>query len=473
MSGGRVRALIVAAIFTVAAFTSSFESAAQLPMPGGGPSMLQNTIRSAQNAEISLDELAQKLLSNAERSADFEGQISKIQIQIPGFADVLGPLLIERLDGLLGLRMKANTGGFKALTLKVFPEDSSFYFSALRRATLLDNLDFVKSLLSNSSVAEIDSEQMRSALSRNLSAGFQAAVSKGLWAQEPLFFLRRLAEYDTFWAPETTRPLAEQVLAAIQDGISRKSFSAKEWPLDSDVTANYFRALAAADPKARSTLSALFSWRVLDTAKQDQGQSARFYFAQVLSWRPDPNELNNELRLEIARVAQGESARQFAGEQVQDLQRRGNLGKLALLSVAYRGYFGAGARWAIIGISVLLVLLLAVAIGFFLFFKTSDSGQPKKKRRRRGPGYNRPIEEDRDDEYAQLLARFGLKDDATEAQIKKAFRSAAKKHHPDAQGAKGVATDAEGNRDDTFEDLHKAYDRIMEMRGGFFGVKKK
>ena len=67
-----------------------------------------------------------------------------------------------------------------------------------------------------------------------------------------------------------------------------------------------------------------------------------------------------------------------------------------------------------------------------------------------------------------MLKKLELDENATEKEIKKAFRLLVKKHHPDAHGTDGVVLDSEGNVDQKFEELRKTYDRLLQIRSSWF-----
>jgi len=434
---------------------------------------LAQIARDAESGAISLDELASKLIKLAEESPDFESQIERVEIWLPGFEEVLRVQLEARLTSLLNSRVKLRTDGLKALVRKVFTEDSQYYLTLLRFCTVIDNSDVVRSFLVGG-VPELSRPEVQAQFGQYLNLGLKTGLEKGLWKQAPIEYLRRIIDYDAFWATGATTEYASRLLAELSRAVEKDDFSAASWPLEADYVQNYLQELAASKVEAKEALLALYRWRVVELVKKNNGPAARLQFGRILTLRPDANTENDMLRLAVLQQAQGESSRQFAVDQLRELQRRRVLGVWDKIGLGFRGYLGSAVKWALLGVVILFVLFFFCAGGFVVYMmlpEDRDGGkEKKKKRRKRGPGYAQDV--DSDDEYTQLLARFGLDDRATESQIKKAFRTAAKKHHPDAHGASGVARDEQGNRDDTFEDLHKAYDRIMEIRSGWFGGKK-
>jgi hypothetical protein len=94
----------------------------------------------------------------------------------------------------------------------------------------------------------------------------------------------------------------------------------------------------------------------------------------------------------------------------------------------------------------------------------SDKNKIKKSKKLKKSNSSFNLEESNImDEYTALLLIFGLSDDATDSDIKKAFRDAIKRLHPDS----GLPVDP-----DKLEEVQKAHDRLMELRGGWFGATK-
>jgi hypothetical protein len=70
---------------------------------------------------------------------------------------------------------------------------------------------------------------------------------------------------------------------------------------------------------------------------------------------------------------------------------------------------------------------------------------------------------DQMDEYTSLLLVFGLTDEASDADIKKAYRDVIKRLHPDS----GLPVDQ-----DKLEEIQNAHERLMELRRGWFGLSR-
>jgi hypothetical protein len=117
----------------------------------------------------------------------------------------------------------------------------------------------------------------------------------------------------------------------------------------------------------------------------------------------------------------------------------------------------------------LAVALLGVVTFVAVRSRSSKSGKGSGKEKtwaqrraeKRGVGYMNVTEDD--DDYSRLLGFFGLSDGASEAEIKKAYRDAVKKAHPDAAAGGGEPDEA------LFQELKRTHDRIMEIRSSWFG----
>src|SRR5262249_11854134 len=155
--------------------------------------------------------------------------------------------------------------------------------------------------------------------------------------------------------------------------------------------------------------------------------------------------------------ARGAEERELARGRIKELQAANALSFGDKVHLLFRGYYGAGPLVMLGG----GVMLLLISIAFYAlnpgvvrsgFQQIREIVEEKKeeqgehRRQRRGVGYSRLV--DAEDEYSRLLAVFGLEDNASEADIKRAFREKVKRYHPDSQGASGVARDDEGNVDE-------------------------
>ncbi len=294
------------------------------------------------------------------------------------------------------------------------------------------------------------------------------------------------------------------VLTQISDGLAEGDLEHAGWPFDELGVRKSIHALVGTNVTMQERLVELYEDHIMFLVKKDDGEALRTYYFAVLELRPDPNELNNKLRLRIAFKAVGDNARHFAIGRLDELKQSGSISLLDRFRLVLKGYYGTAQP-----IVVLTMVCLGAFAAFLKLFRWSGAvkdthdkykrakafeeenlrqtedfvkekqrasrplnvGQGPRRFRepqeekfddRRGPGYFRPV--DSEDEYSRLLAFFELEDDATEADIKAAYREMVKLHHPDRN--------PEGEKDEIeafFQEIKQKYDRIMEMRGSWFG----
>jgi hypothetical protein len=118
--------------------------------------------------------------------------------------------------------------------------------------------------------------------------------------------------------------------------------------------------------------------------------------------------------------------------------------------------------FALLFITVLLCCFLYFAPNFLSsFFIKKNKPEQQLKPQEDSKGYLQMTE--KLDEYSTLLNIFGLNDEASNSDIKKAYRQLVKQLHPDSSD---VLSQKE------FERVQQAYDRLMEIRQGWFGLSK-
>ena len=113
---------------------------------------------------------------------------------------------------------------------------------------------------------------------------------------------------------------------------------------------------------------------------------------------------------------------------------------------------------------IFIIVMLPILFGVIYFVFPALLGMISKISSAFGENSNvNPTEQLRDDEYSTLLKIFGLADDASSSDIKKAYRSMVKLHHPDSADQEAQAE---------FEKVQEAYERLIELRKGWFGLGK-
>lgn len=189
------------------------------------------------------------------------------------------------------------------------------------------------------------------------------------------------------------------------------------------------------------------------------------YYDLVISLRQDPNTENDELRFDIARSAESPDVLEFARGRIDELHHSGALSYLDRLQLLLSGFYG---RTTLMAFSFLSVLTLGL---IFIFLKrVQRMRQPEDIkttiRAHRGPAYAQPTQAD--DEYSELLRSFGLPDHASEDEIKSAYRRVIKAVHPDTSSIRTRDSLGEGDLARQFMELKSKYERILEIRKGWF-----
>jgi hypothetical protein len=268
--------------------------------------------------------------------------------------------------------------------------------------------------------------------------------------------------------------------------------------------------------KVQAQLAGINELLALRAVQSGRIDAANDFFGEMLRWRPDPSEENNELRRQVIRAAESDDARAFAHGRVAELDRIGAIDLPLKMRVFFQGYYGKGAVYVVFWIFTGVILFffaayfLSIAYGKVqkwlgrrpakvtvrpknekkpltnLTLK-EQSGQPAPqvdegekeddaapvnplrreelgmfqqllKGNKKGPGYMNVKEEP--DEYGRLLDKFGLDDGVSEDDIKTAFRKVAKELHPDRVGPEG---------EEQFREFQIAYERLIEIRKSWFG----
>lgn len=244
--------------------------------------------------------------------------------------------------------------------------------------------------------------------------------------------------------------------------------------------------------------------------KNKKPELARNFYGKVLRLRPDFHPKNTELRSDVIPLAIENNAKAFAFGRVEELVSKEGLDFKTRFYLFRKGFYGEEVRLWIFLISLLMIMpaiiLLIAKIAFpkkKSKLKRAPSGSssevevseldteenlieenkppeeppPEKKVKKKvkakpasskkredsssGKGYMNASS--RGDEYSRLLAVFQLDDEASEADIKKAFRTKIKEYHPDISELE--VQEAQKKTDE----LKLVYDRLMEIRGSWFG----
>ena len=200
-------------------------------------------------------------------------------------------------------------------------------------------------------------------------------------------------------------------------------------------------------------LSKLLDKLLIANLDKNNVSAAEKLYENILTIRPDPNSQNTELRKQIVIRGTDEEKELFALGRIEEMKSRGEFTFSTKLFLMKHGmYGGIWLKGGLLFISLFILLFVMSS----LYSKVTDKLPKINIRKKEEP-------KKRVDEYTKLLKTFGLEDDASEAQIKKAFRKKLKEYHPDTT----ELAPEEAQR--LTDNLKLVYDRILEIRGSWFG----
>ena len=430
-------------------------------------------IAAAKAGELSLDELADSLILSAEQSPGFINDVFSLNVDIPGFSEVLGPEILNRTASFLKVKSAVEADGLMFLGRKILGEQNDYYKKMLALLAASRKVDMA--IAANDTGKAVELISTFSPLERKVALGrltdfFRVQIAKATDNPDRFASLKRLAQIDSLHGGET-EDQAAAVIGLLRRDLEAGNINLKQWNLDDPLIQPYLEQIIAKNSTAKNDLTEIYSRRASELMEQGDPTLAELALKWVIQRRPDPSEENNDVRLTMVFAAESPLAREYAVQLLQQLREARALGPGTKIRLVFAGYYGGGVKAGAILFLVLLAAGSAAAVYFYIRIKTEPAEKRKSRQARGKHGYKQMTEDD--DEYTKLLATFNLDDRASESQIKKAYREAVKKHHPDKHGASGVARDSAGNVDDTFQELHKTYERIMEIRGGWFGGKKR
>ena len=249
---------------------------------------------------------------------------------------------------------------------------------------------------------------------------------------------------------------------------------------ESETAISLARFLIIQDYQSRAATTDLLEKLVISHVNYNQIDRAYKLYTALIELRPDPDQLNDLLRYDIAFIAKSPNAHGFARGRIRELVAAEKLSFLKRMSLLKTGWYYQNEMLKALMLSFLIVSAAYISLKIR---KTASDRQkmPTRRRKRRRVKKRQTKEEkeekkrekrtvesaealNRTDEYSALLSIIGLKDDASEEEINKQFRQMLRDNHPDNQvdGEKPKATD-------DFLEIQKAYDRIQQIRKGWFG----
>ena len=230
----------------------------------------------------------------------------------------------------------------------------------------------------------------------------------------------------------------------LNNAASNNELDLSEWNFDIPDVKEYVFDFLDKSEENKNLVTNLYILKTIDSFKQGNENRAEVYYKLIEPHLSPDKKLSTKRK--ILELGLDGSYSNFVQSIAKELKN--DLSSGEKLKLLFKGFYG----WWIFIIPLLLFLLPVL----FLL-------RPRKKTRL---NTNAVIKED---EYSKLLKQFGLEENASESEIKKAFRLLVKKHHPDAHGTDGVVLDSEGNPDKQFEELRKSYNRLLDIRSSWFG----
>jgi DnaJ domain len=228
-------------------------------------------------------------------------------------------------------------------------------------------------------------------------------------------------------------------------------------------------ALGEKDPGALETLKRLYSLGLIRCAQKGDLALTKATLSVLETLKFEDSDLIATFLLE----ARGTVRHELAPGMFAELKKRRSPSLGLKWQLVIAGYYGPvvpvliGLTFAFPTAAIALYILARV----HRYRGTQREVAPKPKRRdKKLPGYMTPIEVEDDDtvledEYSRLLRMFGLRDSASESDIKQAYRHKMKQLHPDK---KPEEVESQDENSEQFRELKHAYDRILEIRGSWF-----
>ncbi len=439
-------------------------------------------LQAFQAGELGEKQLAKELLNGAVRSPNFTADVQGIQGQIPRLNEIMGPELVAKTRDLLASGAFAEAENLRIFARQVFKSDSPF-------PKLVDSLvqgaDKLKKALASSAPKDLAEALQDSSLHGEqeiVSARLLDFVKKYGTRVPPdgneFQLLQKLAIVQPVLNAPDALSAAQVILSGIVQKLDLGTLSLDAWTLDDPEVENFLKSVITWHPDMLPMLLKLYSAEAIDRISQNDSETSRHCVDWVTGWRREHTEENNQLKRNIAIAAQGPGSEAYAQTLVMELQTNGALGKVDQFRFAVKGYFGNVIRFGLLAAVMLLGGVLAYFLIrplIFVLFIPKKVGEEAKKirhwrRRKKGIRYDAPTTTD--DEYTELLRAFGLGDDATESQIKHAYREAMKRYHPDTMAKEGITMTPE-ETDQAFRDLKKIHDRIIQIRSSWFGGAKR
>ena len=259
-----------------------------------------------------------------------------------------------------------------------------------------------------------------------------------------------------------TFPRGAEIAGTLLRYFGDSSIATTKFEMGEGALIEYSSCLVRERPELSGAIADLLSRRAIAALDARDIATTTSLYDAVITLRPDPDRENDRLRLRIVEHAKAPDSYAFAAGRLRELKEGEGVWAMVRFRLLITGYYGFVFPLALVT-ALVLVTIAAIATalgpGVFLFPFRLFRGKHVMR------GYERTWY--RTDEYTRLLELLGVSEDATNAEIKQAFRQLSKEYHPDTIRQQG----AEANEEELaekFMELKRAYERLQEIRKSRF-----
>lgn len=424
--------------------------------------VLEELSQRLEKGEISLKYFCGVIVSFVEKSQTVPPYLADYPVKEEGFERIFGQVLQERAGVYLVNHSTAEALGLKRLA-EIFLDQHSDEKKAIDHLFVLvekfehyaaledlGGLVTLRESVSNPGEVEIFETRMAEVVT--------TFAKKMLATNQPELALRALAQLPVKWRSEKSIPVISRALVDFHQSINSKRWERENLLVEEPSIASFLESIAEEHAGARITLIKIYSDFAILFMRQGDVAHVEQFLSQVIRHRPDPHEENDDLRLELALEARTTEARTLARSLVRELMREQKLTWFGKLQLMLSGHYGTTLLIFLCASIAIAAISLSVAVILPLFSRERSWAEPLM------------VDTDRYasvlDEYSALLQVFGLGEDATEEDIKQAYRRIAKELHPDT--ASGTIEMDEKTRNEKFIELKATHDRILEIKKSRF-----
>jgi len=431
------------------------------PQLSPGSQLITELYANVNVGQLLPSDFSEQLVNLFREPKNIPSDLPDLRIKHVDLEELVGDKLQQELVKFLETNSASAALGFKRLAdLALNPEGASLkgverLLTLVERVeNLIDKQDIVRLIsVREDSLTKVEQSLVEPRVSKFLIS----LIEKSNTERRPDLALKYLAELKVEWAQREIGELAVNSILALSELNQAGLDTQRVWPFDdARVGALFQQEELKRNTRLMNMIAELHSKRVLQLVVENNAERASHFFNQLLRFRPDPDDQNNQLRLEIARTATGDKVRSFALNRLAELEKQNALGALTKFRLALSGVYGA----AIPVVFFLLIVVFSVVGGIVIFRPTwVGLGGAASER-----GYLKPAEAE--DELSRLLKVLGLDEDSSEGDIKTAYRNLAKECHPDR--LKDIPEAEREEKTRRFVAVKMAYDRILERdRSGF------